>query len=170
MTLPTSWFATAALALSLVSAQSQRAFAQALPPVLEIAGGALTFPEASESFVGAAARVYLSPRISIGPEIAHVRGDGHTHLIATGNMTFDLVRPRTRAGRRFTPFVIAGGGLYQTRERFRDETFTSAEGSFTAGGGIRVRLGPRVFAGAEARVGWEPHLRVNALLGVRLGP
>jgi hypothetical protein len=169
MTLPTSWFAGAALALSLLFAQSQQAFAQALPPVLEVAGGALMFPEVSEPFVGAAARVYLSPRISIGPEIAHVRGDGHTHLLATGNITFDLVRPRMATARRFTPFVIAGGGLYQTRERFRDETFTSTEGSFTAGGGIRVRVGPRVFAGAEARVGWEPHLRVNALLGVRLG-
>jgi hypothetical protein len=43
------------------------------------------------------------------------------------------------------------------------------EGAFTAGGGVRALVGPRVFVGAEARVGWELHLRLNGIIGVRLG-
>ena len=38
-----------------------------------------------------------------------------------------------------------------------------------AGGGVRALVGKAVIVGAEARVGWELHLRVNGLLGIQLG-
>lgn len=84
-------------------------------------------------------------------------------------MTFDVVTS-VNGKSRVTPFVVVGAGLFQTRESFFDnETFTSNEGAFTAGGGIRGLVGERMIVGVEARVGWELHLRLNAIAGVRLG-
>jgi hypothetical protein len=67
------------------------------------------------------------------------------------------------------PFLVAGGGLFQTRETFFDDDFVSTDGAFTAGGGVRVSASDRVFIGIDSRVGWELHLRVNGFLAVQLG-
>ena len=139
---------------------------------VEFAAGALVFADdgsPAEGFVGGAARVYVGDRLSIGPEIAYVSGEAHSHLLVTGNLTFDLVRSGTTRSASVTPFLTAGGGLFQTREQFSGEVFTSSEGTFTAGGGVRVRAGRRVYVGAEARVGWELHLRLNGMVGIELG-
>jgi len=149
-------------------------FAQERPdPAVEFAAGALLFADdgvVSEGFVGGAGRIYLTPRLSIGPEISYVSGDNHSHFILTGNVTFDLVHPVKGRPRQVTPFVTAGAGLFHTTEQFLgNETFTSTEGAFTAGGGVRALVGQRVFVGAEARVGWELHIRLNAMVGVQLG-
>ena len=86
----------------------------------------------------------------------------------TGNVTFDLMSPVNGRLALVTPFAVVGGGLFQTREQFR-ETFTSYDGAFTAGGGVRARIGKYVVAGAEARIGWELHLRLNGFIGVSFG-
>lgn len=141
-------------------------------PAVEFAGGALVFPDdgtVREPFVGAAARVYLSPRVSVGPEIAYVSGEGHSHLMLTGNVTLDLLAPVQGRTRSVTPFFVAGGGFFRTSEQVPNETFTSFDGAFTAGGGVRGRLGRRLLVGGEARIGWELHLRLNAFVGVQLG-
>jgi hypothetical protein len=110
------------------------------------------------------------PRVSLGPEIAYIRGDNHNHLMLTGNVAFDLVTPVNGDPPLVTPFVVVGVGLFQARESFLDtETFTSSEGAFTAGGGVRRLVGERMMLGVEARVGWELHVRVNAVVGVHLG-
>jgi hypothetical protein len=49
----------------------------------------------------------------------------------------------------------------QSCESFFAETFTSSEGAFTAGGGVRALVGDRVTIGVDMRVGWELHLRLN---------
>jgi hypothetical protein len=141
-------------------------------PAGELAAGALLFADdgiVTEGFVGGAARVYVLPRISVGPEIAFIRGENHSHLTFTGNVTFDLLRPVNGEPRSVTPFVVAGGGLFRTRERFPNEVFTSTEGAFTAGGGVRALVGKYLIVGAEARIGWELHIRLNGMVGVRLG-
>jgi hypothetical protein len=64
--------------------------------------------------------------------------------------------------------VVAGGGLYHTRESFPGgDTYTASEGAFTAGGGVRATVGANAVAGAEARLGWETHIRLNAFVGFR---
>ena len=79
---------------------------------------------------------------------------------------FDLVTPVNGDPHSVTPFVVVGAGLFQTHESFLDnETFTSSEGAFTAGGGVRGLVGERMMLGVEARVGWELHVRVNAIVG-----
>ena len=154
------------LAASPASAQERPA------PVAEVHGGTLLFADDSvvkENFIGGAGRFYVQPRVSIGPEIAYISGSRHSHLMLTANLTFDLLSPVNGQQRQVTPFVVAGGGLFQTREQFPRENFTHTEGAFTAGGGVRARVGSVVTLGAEARIGWELHIRISALLGVRLG-
>ena len=136
---------------------------------VEFAAGSLFFPDDSvvtEGFLGGAGRFYVRPRVSIGPEIAFVSGEGHSHFMLTGNVTFDFLGPQNGQPRRVTPFAVVGGGIFQTREEFPTGSFTSADPAFTAGAGVRVRLGRSGFAGVETRIGWELHIRLNGLVGV----
>jgi hypothetical protein len=142
------------------------------PPVVEATAGWVGFADdgiVSETLVGAAGRVYVSPRISLGPESAYIDGQNHSHLVVTGNLTWDARSPVNGRPRAITPFVVAGGGVFRTREQFVTGTFSSTEGAFTAGGGVRALVGNRVTVGVETRIGWETHLRVNGLVGVQLG-
>ena len=162
----------AARALALLAApMADRAMAQDRPgPALEFAAGWVGFADdgiANETLVGGAARLYVLPRISVGPEIIYINADNHNHLTMTGNVTWDLVGPMNT--RRLTPFLVAGAGLFRTRESFFSGTFTSTEGAFTAGGGVRASVGDRVTVGIDARVGWELHIRVDGSIGLRLG-
>jgi hypothetical protein len=169
-------FALASASILLMSAPLARSAAaqgkERPGPVAELAAGALNFADdgvVREGFVGGAARFYVLPRISVGPEIAYIDGRSHSHLMVTGNVTFDLVRPVNGEPRAVTPFAVVGGGLFQTRELFPNrEVFTSADGAFTAGGGVRAVVGKYVVVGAEARIGWELHIRLNGMVGVRL--
>jgi uncharacterized membrane protein len=47
--------------------------------------------------------------------------------------------------------------------------FSSSEGAFTVGIGVRGLIGKRVIVGAEARVGWELHIRLDGIIGVQFG-
>ena len=161
------------IVVALLGSLAAPAAAQERPaPAVEFAPGALFFPDdgvVTEPFVGGNVRFYVSPRVSLGPELAYVNGAQHSHFMLTGNVTFDLAAPPPGAAVRVVPFVVAGAGLFSTNESFpNDPSFTSTEGAFTAGGGFRADLGRRAFAGVEARVGWELHTRVNAVIGFRL--
>lgn len=141
-------------------------------PAAEVAAGWVGFADdgiVSEVLFGGAARVYVLPRIAVGPEVLYLRGERHSHLVVTGNVTWDVFAPMDGRQRPVTPFVVVGGGLFQTRETFPSGDFTSSEGAFTAGGGVRALAGDRITIGIDARVGWELHLRVNGTIGVRLG-
>jgi hypothetical protein len=137
-------------------------------PAFEFAAGWVGFADdgvVSEGMVGGAARLYLTPRVAVGPEIAYMNGENHSHLMLTGNLTFDLIAGDET---RVVPFIVAGAGMFQTRETFVTGPFTSTEGSFTAGGGVRGYLSDRLFVAGEARIGWETHIRVNAAVGFQL--
>ena len=141
-------------------------------PTAEFTAGWVGFADdgiVNESLVGGAVRWYVLPRISIGPEVVYLSGDNHSHLMATGNLIWDVFAPANGRPRQITPFLVAGGGVFQTRESFLTGTFTSSEGAFTAGGGIRALAGNRVSVGIETRVGWELHVRLSGSVGLRLG-
>lgn len=136
--------------------------------------GWIGFPDdgylVSEILAGAAARYYVGPRLAVGPELVFVQGDSHSHLILTGNVSLDLRGSWRGRPPRVTPFLVVGAGLYQTREQLlAGGPFTSREGAFTAGGGVRTPVGTRGTVGLEVRMGWEAHLRLNAVFGWRLG-
>jgi hypothetical protein len=121
----------------------------------------------NETMVGGTVRFYLTPQVSVGPEIVYIKGSsGHSHLMVTGNLMWDIFPSRGR-GRLVTPYLVAGGGVFQTRQEFPGGTFKSNDPAFTAGGGLRFIAEDRLIVGAEARVGWELHLRVNGFIGVQ---
>ena len=88
--------------------------------------------------------------------------------VVTGNVTWDVLAPTNRRPRQVTPFFVAGGGVFQTRERLFNGSYTSSEGAFTAGGGVRALVADWVTLGFELRAGWEPHIRINGLIGLQL--
>jgi hypothetical protein len=124
----------------------------------------------SETAGAAGVRWYLSPRVSIGPEFTFISGESHSHRVLTGNLTFDLFAPRSGQS-RVTPYFVLGGGVFNTSESFAftGERFSSSEGAFTAGGGVRVPINDRVAVGGDARIGWEPHVRLMAFASIQLG-
>ena len=163
----------ALIALLLTPFLTGVASAQERPsPALDLSAGWVGFGDdgiVSEGMVGAAGRFHLSPRVAIGPELLYIGGDNHSHLVLTGNLTFDFLAPSAGRAPAVTPFLVVGGGMFQTRESFATEDFTHTEGAFTAGGGVRAAVGDRVTVGVDARLGWEAHFRINGMVGVRLG-
>ena len=103
------------LAGVLVSSSASPASAQSRPgPSLDLSAGWIGFADdgiVSEVPIGAAARWYLTPRLSIGPEFTFIAADAHSHQVLTGNLTFDFVSPRPG---RLIPFVVVGAGLFRT--------------------------------------------------------
>jgi hypothetical protein len=168
-------WASRAFALGMLFDLVQAAPAAAQPrldPVVEFALGRVGFADdgiVGESLVGGAGRFFLGSRISVGPELTYLRGDRHDHLVLTGNVTVELLRTPAGTRRVISPFLVGGAGLFRTRDRFLRDSFTSDEGAFTAGGGVRAAVGHRWTVGIDARVGWEPHIRVNGVIGVQLG-
>ena len=141
-------------------------------PAVELAAGWVGFADdgiVSESLVGGAARWYLLPRVSVGPELVYISGPHHSHLVLTGNVTWDVLTSTNQRPRRVIPLLVAGGGVFQTREHLLNGTYTSSEGAFTAGGGVRALVADRVTLGFDVRVGWEAHIRMNGLIGLQLG-
>jgi Outer membrane protein beta-barrel domain len=157
----------AALALLPASAEAQQTRA-----VAEFSAGWIGFPDdglvVSETPIGGTVRWHLTPRVSVGPEIVWISGSNHSHLALTGNVTFDLLGPTNGRPAPVTPFIVVGGGMFQTTESFLNGgDFTSTEGAFTAGGGVRANPGDRITVGVEARLGWETHIRINGFVGIR---
>ena len=121
------------------------------------------------TLLGAGARYYLSRRFSIGPELQYMVGpDSDRDLILTGNVVIDVLATVDRP-RRTTPYLVAGGGLFRNSNRFQSGSFSSTEGAFTAGVGIRGWTSERVFLALDARLGWEPHFRLAGTVGVAIG-
>jgi hypothetical protein len=164
---------TLALTMAMAGLSWSPALGQERPhPAFDLAFGSLYFADdgvVREGFAGGAARFYLTPRLSIGPEAAFIVGGNHSHFMLTGNLTCDLLAPVHGVARRVTPFVTAGAGLFRTNQQLFSGPFSHTEGSFTAGGGVRVRVVDRVSAGVEARLGWEMHLRLNGFMTFALG-
>ena len=158
-------------------AAARPAAAQDKPaPIVELVVGSSGFVDESWDYfttIGGGARIFVTPRLAIGPEIAYLRGDREaSDLTITGNLTFDFVCDD--GTRRVIPYLASGGGyLRQTAtvgsgpgstERIR---FTSGEGTVSAGVGARVAIGSRVFIAPEFRFGYEPETRIVVTVGIR---
>jgi hypothetical protein len=149
-------------------ALAQTPEARPAPAVEFLAGYAGFVDDATidHAIAGTAARFYLTPRLAVGPELVYMWGPGSDRdLFLTGNLTFDVLPPRSGRPRRVSPFLVAGGGFFRHGDRFG----SSSEGAFTAGGGVRAWMGDRVYAFGDVRFGWELHARANGGVGIRVG-
>jgi hypothetical protein len=141
------------------------------PDALEVFAGHAGFVDDAtihHAVFGGAGRFYITPRVSLGPEITYMRGpDLDRDLFVMGNLTWDMVPPRA-GGRpaRVTPFLSAGGGFFLHKDRYLDSW--GSEGSFSAGGGVRVWLTDRAYALVDLRIGWELHTRISGGVGIGL--
>src|SRR4030095_10495371 len=109
------------LALFAAQAFAQAPDARPAPAVEFLAGYAGFADDATidHAIAGTAARVYLTPRLAIRPELAYMCGPNWDRdLFLTGVVTFDLLSPRDGRPPRVTPFLVAGGGLSQHSDRF----------------------------------------------------
>jgi hypothetical protein len=120
------------------------------------------------TMIGAGARVFVTPRIAIGPEYAYLRGARDEHdWTLTGNATIDVLVERGPARRPVIPYVAVGAGYLRQTNQVGTGPFTSAEGTVSGGLGARIALGPRFFISPEFRMGWEPELRIGLMFGMR---
>ena len=115
---------------------------------------------------GGGARISLTPRVSVGPEVVYMVGpDADRDLFVLGSIWIDLLAPRPDGRSRPTSCSAAATWAIATSSGRGPYPWTH-EGSFTAGGGARVRVGDRVYVGGDVRIGWELHLRATAHVGV----
>jgi hypothetical protein len=159
--------ATIALASSPVHAQGAGPFA------VEVTAGRAAFLDESpinHAVVGVAMRYALTPRLGVGPELLSTRGPGDQRtLTVTVNLTYDLLPPPGTRARAVTPFIVAGAGVFRSRDRFNGVPFSHTEGGLTGGGGVRLWISERLYVAGEVRTGWEPHVRGSATLGLSFG-
>lgn len=162
-----------ALAPGAAAAQSPASPAAQRPaPAADLALGWAGFADervVHHTLAGAALRVYVSPRVSLGPEVQFMAGPGADRdLLVTGNVTVDLLAPAGGRPRRLTPFLVAGAGLFRNSNDTGARSYSSTEGGVTMGLGVRGRVSDRVTVGADARLGWEMHVRVAGVIGIAL--
>jgi len=140
------------------------------PPIFEAGGGYAGFIDESminHAIVGAGARVYVTRRIAIGPEVTFMRGpDVDRDWVLTGNATIDLLAERDRRPRA-VPYVVASAGLLVNTDRVGTGLYTARGRTLTGGLGVRIKAGDRVFIAPEFRIGFEPTIRVGATIGWR---
>jgi hypothetical protein len=155
-------FAVLLTAAEIAAAQTRRQ-----PPSVEAIVGHAAFVDEDpidHVLFGGAFRYPASPRFSVGPEIVYMIGPGRDRdLFLTGNVWFDILPPQADAVRRVTPYIVAGAGLMRHTDQFVD--FPVHEWAVTAGVGVRMAFNDRWYIAPEARVGWEPHLRLGASVG-----
>jgi hypothetical protein len=160
------------LVLTLTWAVAANAQAIRPPSSIEVFAGHAGFADEAtieHSVFGGSGRIYLTPRISLGPEITYMRGPGDDRdWFFLGNLTFDVRSPTAGRSPRVSPFVIAGAGFFTHSDRVGTGIYTSGEGTFAAGAGTRVHITDRVYATGDLRFGWEWHYRITAGIGLTL--
>ena len=170
-------FRMALIITLILSAVGQPVFAQDKPAAIveAVVGQSGFIDEAWDYFgtIGGGVRVFVTPRLAIGPEVAYLSGASDaSNLTITANMTFDIVRDD--GGRKVVPYLVAGGGYLRQRTLVGGGPgstalvpFTSSEGTMSAGLGARIALGSQMFVTPEFRLGWEPESRLAVTIGVR---
>jgi hypothetical protein len=163
--------ATAVVILLLVGALPVAAQTARPSPIVEFQTGYAGFIDESwikRLVIGGAGRVFVSPRVAVGPEFFYLHASGNEHdWTLTGNVSFDLLRESpTRA---FTPYLVAGAGLLSQTTQVGTGPYTSKDATFSGGAGARIALGKRFFIAPEFRMGFEPEVRVGVAIGIRPG-
>jgi hypothetical protein len=136
---------------------------------LDISGGYAGFTDEDiigHVSIGGGWRWNLTPRFSVGPEVVFMKGPGGDRdVFITAKAVVDFM-PQRRA----SPYFVADGGFMAHRDEFVFSTgpYWSKEGAVSFGGGVRIDVTPRLFVAPEVRIGWEPHVRVTAVVGWKM--
>jgi hypothetical protein len=108
-------------------------------------------------------RVHLTPRLSVGPELAYLIGPRDDRdVVLTGNLTIDFRKPRIGVAGRVEPYAVVGAGILS----HTSNNWTGVSPFVAWGGGARVWLGRKVYAASDVRLGFSPHIRVSGTIGI----
>jgi hypothetical protein len=160
--------AVTACVLGLVGALPAAAQAPSAVPNLTFTGGYAAFVDdgrIDHGAFGAGAEWVVTRHIALGPEVLYMVGpDSDRDLFVVAVARIGIL-PFTSP---VSPFVTAGAGLLRHSDDIYGQSFSSNEGAFIVGGGVRIAASPRVFIAPEFTLGWEPHMRVSVNVGVSL--
>jgi hypothetical protein len=109
--------------------------------------------DAHHLHTSAAARLYLTDRFSIEPEVQYLRASLHDDVVIAANVNLDL-----RRGRRVAPYVSGGIGVANKRHLF-------AQG----GVGAKIKTTGSWFIAPDVRFGHYFHIRTSIGLGYVFG-
>lgn len=110
-------------------------------------------------------RIYMTRRFSLEPELLYMyHSKSDQDVVFTPNVAFDFAG----SNRRIKPYVIGGVGVLRHRSLTGRGPFSSNSLSASGGVGVKIFLTRRLFISPEARLGWEPFLRVTGSIGYRL--
>jgi hypothetical protein len=164
-----SWLMSIVILPGLALAQDAPGEGSRLPAAggrFEVSGvmGFVNFPDESSQYhvlVEGTARIRIARGLGFAPEFTYMYYSRQDRdLVFLPNVTYEF-----RRGKRVVPYFIGGVGILNHRETW-DHFDWSATGRFISGGfGTKIFLRSRIFAAAEARIGWEPHIRVTGSLG-----
>ena len=139
-------------------------------------GRPVTEPIHRYAMLALANAVFSAARDLAGRRVAHnvpgmIVAMSAVIVVLTGALIAHLTTENWVAPAQHHVLLLGGAGFFRHFDRFGLQrlSFASNEGTFTAGGGARVWMTPRVYIGAEARVGWELHTRVAGTVSVQLG-
>ncbi|MGH9632513.1 MAG: outer membrane beta-barrel protein [Bryobacteraceae bacterium] len=124
--------------------------------------GITVFSEDNEHhfLTGAAARFYVTRRLSIEPEFQYLYlSSQHYDLGFIPNVAFDF------GGERVVPYVAGGVGLMYTRHDFGHFASGETDPFVTLGGGVKVYVTENWFVTPDVRFGFVPHWRFSASIG-----
>lgn len=109
--------------------------------------------DAHHLHTSAAARLYLTDRFSIEPEVQYLRASLHDDVVIAANVNLDLRRGRV------IPYVSGGIGVANKRQFF-------AQG----GVGTKIKTSGSWFIAPDVRFGHYPHVRTSIGVGYAFGP
>jgi hypothetical protein len=136
-------------------------------PAIDVTAGWAGFVDESiidHASAGVSARVFVTPRLSLGPELTYMIGPGTDRdLFMMGAVVYEW--PLLAA--RVVPYVMGSAGAMRHRSRFG--AFVGYTHAYAGGTGVRFRIADRVFAGGEVRLGIEPHFRMGGIVTIRAG-
>ena len=117
--------------------------------------------------VGGSARIYVTPRLSVGPELVYMIGPGNDRdVLLFANLTVDLRRPRLGLVGRVEPYLVVGAGVLSHSNSFGGYSSSGSSVAYSWGGGARVWVARRVYFATDLRMGWAPNVRVMGTVGV----
>ena len=117
--------------------------------------------------VGGSARIYVTPRLSVGPELVYMIGPGNDRdVLLFANLTVDLTKPRLGRVGRVEPYLVVGAGLLNHSNSFGGYSSSGSSVTYSWGGGARVWVARRIYVASDIRAGWTPNVRVMGTVGV----
>ena len=117
-------------------------------------GYALFFDDdAHHLHTSVAARLYVTDRFSIEPEVQYLRASYHDDVVIAANVNLDVRRGRV------IPYVSGGIGVANGRHMF-------AQG----GVGTKIKMSESWFAAPDVRFGYYYHIRTSIGFGYAFGP